>query len=193
MRTLGRLALRGLAALLPLTVTLYMIWWAGTGAETLLGGLLKRVLPHALYVPGLGVLLGLALLVAVGAIANAFVVRRVAALLEAVIARLPLLKTVYGSIKDVMSLFAGRHAKERLDKVVTVPVAGTDLALLGFLTRDSVPEVAPDRVAVYLPMSFQIGGFTVLLPRSRVTPVAMSVEDAMRFTITAGMSSAGRP
>jgi uncharacterized membrane protein len=189
MRTLGRLALRGLAAVLPLTITLYLLWWAGTGAEALLGGLLKRVLPHTLYVPGLGVLLGLAVLVAAGALANAFVVRRVASRLEALIARLPLLKTVYGSIKDVMSLFSGRDAKERLDKVVTVPLAGSDVALLGFLTRDSVPEVAPDRVAVYLPMSYQIGGFTVLLPRARVTPVAMSVEDAMRFTITAGMSS----
>jgi len=191
MKRLGRFALQGLAALLPITLTVYVVWWAGTGAETWLGGLLKRLLPRAFYVPGLGLLLGVALLVAVGVLMNALVVRRVVAAAERLIARLPLLKTVYGSLKDLMTLFSGRGAKERLDAVVTVPVGGTDASLLGFLTRDSVPEIGPDRVAVYLPMSYQIGGFTVLLPRSRVTPVRMSVEDALRFTITAGMPSEG--
>jgi uncharacterized membrane protein len=49
---------------------------------------------------------------------------------------------------------------------------------------------ASDTVGVYLPMSYQIGGYTVFLPRSAIEPIDMSVEDAMRFTLTAGMSSA---
>jgi uncharacterized membrane protein len=65
--------------------------------------------------------------------------------------------------------------------------------VLGFVTREDFGTMpvglgGPDVVAVYLPMSYQIGGYTVLLPRRLVEPVDMSVEDALRFTVTAGMS-----
>ena len=50
---------------------------------------------------------------------------------------------------------------------------------------------AKETVAVYFPMSYQIGGYTLFLPRERLTPVKMSMEDAMRFVVTAGMSKSG--
>jgi uncharacterized membrane protein len=64
--------------------------------------------------------------------------------------------------------------------------------LMGFLTRgewDDVPEGIgdDDRVAVFLPMSYQLGGFTTIVPRSAVTPIDMSIEDAMTFCLTAGV------
>jgi uncharacterized membrane protein len=78
-------------------------------------------------------------------------------------------------------------------QVVAVTLPG-GMRLLGFLTRadfDDVPGVAGEgEVAVYLPMSYQVGGFTVLLPRSAVTPVPMSREEAMKFILTAGLKSA---
>jgi uncharacterized membrane protein len=62
---------------------------------------------------------------------------------------------------------------------------------LGFLTREDfadLPGFDPDRVAVYLPMSYQLGGFTVIVPRSRIREVPMKAEDALRFCVTAGVS-----
>jgi uncharacterized membrane protein len=68
--------------------------------------------------------------------------------------------------------------------------------LLGFVTRQDLSRLplgmeGRDTIAVYLPMSYQIGGYTLLLPRTMVEPVQMSMEDALRFTITAGMSQQG--
>ena len=76
--------------------------------------------------------------------------------------------------------------------MVSVQLPGIDMRLLGFLTRSDFSDMAKgvgneDEMAVYLPMSYQVGGYTVLIPRKRVTPVPMSREEAMRFVLTAGL------
>ena len=75
-------------------------------------------------------------------------------------------------------------------KVVLVKLP-EGLEQIGFLTRDAFdehPEIGADKVAVYLPMSYQLGGFTVLVPADQVREVSMTVEEALRFCVTAGVS-----
>jgi uncharacterized membrane protein len=72
------------------------------------------------------------------------------------------------------------------------------MRLLGFVTRDELPELEAqaggiDLVAVYLPMSYGIGGYTVYLPKDQCEPLDMPVETAMRMALTAGMSSGPPP
>ena len=105
--------------------------------------------------------------------------------------RIPLVKTIYGGIRDLMGFFQGRSKESGPGNVVVVNVSG--MKLLGFVTREdfrSLPSGIGEEgdVGVYLPMSYQIGGFTIFVPRSTLTAVDMSVEDAMRFTMTAGMA-----
>ena len=83
-------------------------------------------------------------------------------------------------------------------QVVTVTFPGTDWKLLGFVTRDEFTDLPPgigtsSEIAVYLPMSYQVGGYTVVLPRQAVKPIDMSREDAMKFILTAGLKTAGDP
>jgi uncharacterized membrane protein len=196
MKTVGKLMFKGLVAVLPIALTLYIMWWLGSGVEALLGGLLRRVLPERLYVPGLGLVLGAGLLIAMGSVMNAVVARRLTAALDGLMSRVPLVKTVYGSVRDLLSLFS-KTAKERVDQVVLVRLTDS-LRLLGLVTRAAVPElgVGEDKkdplVAVYVPMSYGIGGYTVLAPRSALTPVGMKVEHALRFAITGGGTSGSR-
>ena len=70
----------------------------------------------------------------------------------------------------------------------------SDFRLIGFVTRDDLSTLpgglgSKDEIAVYLPMSYQIGGYTVLIPRQNVEPINISMEDAFRFTVTAGVSA----
>ena len=72
-------------------------------------------------------------------------------------------------------------------------LGSTPKRLIGFITRDEFGELPPgirddDTLAVYFPMSYQIGGFTMMVPRLAVQPIDMSIEQAMRFVVTAGMS-----
>jgi uncharacterized membrane protein len=184
--------LKGLAAVLPMAITLYIFYWLGTTFENLLGGLVKLFVPKQWYVPGAGVALGLFLIFAVGILFHMYVIRRFWQFWESWFNRLPLVKSIYGGVKDVMDFVSGSGA-DQAKKVVMVKFGEGDRRVMGMVTReafDDVPDVVgtDGMIAVYLPMSYQIGGFTLMLPREQVEEVDMSVEDAMRFAFTAGMT-----
>lgn len=100
---------------------------------------------------------------------------------------------MYGSIRDLMSFFDTSKKKE-FDKVVMVTVAGSNARLMGLVTREDFSKLpagidSSETVAVYLPMSYQMGGYTIFVSKADVKPVDMSIEEAMRFVLTAGVSS----
>jgi uncharacterized membrane protein len=194
--TLRRLAstfLAGLLALLPIVVTAAVLMWLIGTAESLLGGLLGVVLPAPLRLPGMGLILALLLIFLVGLSLQGIVMRQLLAWLEAALNRIPLVKTVYGAVRDLTSLMSG-ESNRRFNQVVMVQLPDLPIRLVGFVTVDDLRktdlpvEEAADEVAVYLPMSYQIGGYTLMLPRRLLTPLDMRFEDAMRFVITAGVS-----
>jgi uncharacterized membrane protein len=190
MKRLSKIFLTGLVTILPAALTLYILYWLGSAAETRLGGLIKLVVPEEYYWTGMGMIAGLALVLSVGVLMNAYLVRALVEIGERWLAKVPLVKTLYGSIRDLMKFVSGSK-ENQLGQVVTVKIGEPDLWVLGFLTNEHVStldaSLRDDFVAVYLPLSYQIGGHTVLVPRANVRPSSMSAKDAMRFAITAGM------
>ena len=75
MTTLTQIFLRGLAAILPVALTLYLIYWLATSSERFLGGLIQLVLPPHIYIPGMGLLAGVALTFAAGLLVQAWLIR----------------------------------------------------------------------------------------------------------------------
>ncbi len=194
MKTLTSLLVKGLSAILPVSIVLFFIYWIGFTAEHALGILLKAVLPESIYLPGMGLLAGLVLAIGVGLLLNIWLFQRIVDMVEGWLARVPLVKTVLGGIKDLMAFLAKGNKKNAGKKFVVRVELGNDIRMLGIMTRQDLDVKGTEafgegRCAVYLPMSYQMGGYTLYLPRSRLTPIDMSVEDAIRFAITAGMSS----
>ncbi|MBI4204427.1 MAG: DUF502 domain-containing protein [Betaproteobacteria bacterium] len=194
-KQISRIFLRGLVVVLPIAITLALIYWLAVSAENLLGGIVRLLIPDKYYSTGLGVLLGIGLVFAAGLTVNVWFTRELLGRAEAVMERIPIVKSVYGGIRDLARFFSDGRSKQGFHKVVMVTLTD-EIRLIGFLTRENFTDLPPqlaasdDTVAVYLPMSYQIGGYTVYVPRSRVEPIDMTNEDAMRFTLTAGMSSA---
>ncbi|MFY9340865.1 MAG: DUF502 domain-containing protein [Planctomycetota bacterium] len=189
MRFLATIFLRGLAAILPLALTGYLAYAAVVAGESLLRSVVLLFLPPERYWPGMGFLLSIALVLAIGLLMYSFVVRRVYRVLTALLERIPVVKSIYGMLADVVRLFASGEERPFRKVVLVSPQPGCEL--IGFLTKDDfsdVPDVGAGKVAVYLPMSYQLGGFTVVLPKERVREIAMSVEDALRFCVTAGVA-----
>jgi uncharacterized membrane protein len=191
MKLVIRMFLTGLAAVLPVMVTLYVLYWLGSTAEAFLGGGLKMLIPDTLYWPGMGVAAGLVLVFVIGALMRAWLFRKVFRWGERLVERIPLVKALYGAVRDLMSFFSGSDTKA-MRRAVMVTVGDTPVRLIGFITREDFGDLpvgigGDDTVAVYLPMSYQIGGFTTMVPRSAIQPVDMSIEQAMRFAVTAGM------
>lgn len=190
MKTIGRILLKGLLTILPIGLTLYFVYWLGVTAETLLSGPLKWVLPQGFYRPGMGLVAGFIVMFAVGLLVNAYVVRRVLAFGESLVLRIPVVKTVYAALRDLTGLMRGGGSSE-LERVVLVRFGSA--RLIGFVTQEdaTIPGVGSDAtlVAVYLPMSYQIGGYTLYLPRDRIEPTDLSVETAMRIVLTGGLQN----
>ena len=140
----------------------------------------------------MGVVAGFIAMFAAGILTTSYVVKAFLHMGEDIVERIPLVKTVYSAIKDVIHLISGDE-KRQFGEVVLVRWGDPQTRVLGFVTRDSVADIRgiegdSELIAVYLPMSYQIGGFTVFVARSDVEPIDMSAEDALRFAVTAGMS-----
>ena len=189
---LKRTFLRGLSVILPLIFTIYVLYWLASLAEESLGVLIAALLPQALYVSGMGVLAGFLCVLVVGLVMNLWLAKLFLRWVEGALKRVPLVKTLYGSVRDLMTFAVGSGSKPAMKQVVTVALCGGDVKLLGFVTRDDLSDLphglgGEEVIAVYLPMSYQIGGFTMMVPKSATQSVDMNFEDAMRFAITAGV------
>lgn len=195
MKRVGTILFQGLVALLPAILTLYILFWLVSSAETVLGGMLKLLLPSGWYIPGMGLLAGLVVTFLFGLALNAFLVRRLLDLGERLADHIPLVKTLYGSLKDFIGFFA-KQRDSQFNQVVTMDLefGGKPMRMIGFVTRSdfsSLPAGIGEEgeIAVYLPLSYQIGGYTVIVPRSSVKPVNMSTHRAMGFVVTGGMTT----
>jgi uncharacterized membrane protein len=192
MNTLGKLLLKGLAVVIPAALTLAILWWLAKGSEQLLGGLLEKYLPTGWYIPGMGLLSAVAITILIGLLTHVILFQRLFAVGDAILNRLPLVKSIYSAIKDFMD-YLSPDSKEAMRKVVLVKLPGQQFELIGFVTRedfDTLPFklTVDDPVAVYLPFSYQIGGYTLFLPRAGLTPVDMSFEQAMKLVLTGAVS-----
>ena len=188
-KSISKILITGFITLLPVVLTIYLLYWLAVSSEQVMGNALKLILPDSAYFPGLGMIAGLFLVFIVGLMMNAYMVRKVFALGEQVLYHLPLIKTVYRAFRDFFDFFSPK--KEQFGQVVAVTVQGMEL--VGFVTQENperLPESFRDRdsVLVYLPMSYMVGGYTVLVPRSELRPLKMSMEEAMRFILTAGIT-----
>lgn len=191
MKKLGTLMLTGLLAILPLGLTIYVVYWFGVTTESLLSDLLRFVLPEALYWPGMGLIAGILVLFLLGLLVNAYLVRRLLQWGEEQLLRVPVVKTVYAAIRDLTGLMKVGGSNTELQRVVMVELGGA--RLLGFVTQENAQlagiTASDSLVAVYLPMSYQIGGYTVYVPRERIEPTELSVEAAMRIVLTGGLQT----
>lgn len=185
--------MRGLVVVLPIALTLWLLWWLGTSVEALLHRAIVLVVPEHLYRPGMGIVAAVALLIAAGVLVNAFIVRRLLAAWESLMERIPIVKSIYGAVRDFAEFLPASGERRELRRVVMARLG--DARLIGFVTRDDAGELGlgpgvEGSAAVYFPMSYQIGGYTLLLPRDRLEPLDLPVETAMRLVLTGGMSGA---
>ncbi|MBB5020803.1 DUF502 domain-containing protein [Desulfurispira natronophila] len=181
---------KGLGLVLPLALTLYLIFWLVTTIESFIGGILRYFLPDLLYFPGLGILASVGVLLFIGWTVNLYLFRIIIEYSESLLQRIPLVKTAITGLKDLMTFVSKANSKKEFGSVVTVDVQG--MKLIGFITDQkggqTIGSDNPDEVAVYIPLSYQIGGFTVYVDHSRLKNLDIGVEEAMRIVVTANMT-----
>lgn len=181
----------GLVAILPVILTFYFLYWMAITTESMLGNLIRLVLPEDYYWPGMGLVVGLLGVFFLGLLMHVYVIRKLFIKGEQLFYHMPLIKSLYRAIRDFFDYFSPTQKKEFAQ---VVAVSFNNMKLIGLVTQTEsarLPEGFREEgsILVYLPLSYMIGGYAVLIPKSAVEPLDMSVEEAMRFTLTAGVAS----
>lgn len=192
MRRLWNTFLKGLAAILPVGLTIYVVFWLATTAESILSGPLRTWLPSGRYWPGLGLLAAFVIVLLIGVLVDAYIVRRLFRLGESVLARIPIVKSIFGALKDFSRFLPAGGKGRDLKRVVLWRINGAQL--IGFVTEEHVSprlfrDSAAELVAVYFPMSYQIGGYTLYLHKQELRETDLSVEEAMRLVLIGGVTA----
>lgn len=172
--------LRGLVVLAPLVITLWITYEVFRRVDGLLG----------LSIPGLGFVLTIAGITLFGFLASNLITRGWLAAVEGVFTRLPFVRLLYSSTRDLLDAFVGE--KRRFDKPVAVTLtADGSIRVLGFVTRQSLDHLGlPGQVAVYLPQSYNFAGNLIVVPAEQVEPLAAESAEVMAFIVSGGVSGA---
>lgn len=180
---------QGLLVLVPLGITVWLLINVFTRLDK---PITDWFLTKTGYnIPGLGILLITSGIIAIGYLAQNFVTKGLISLVDQVFTRLPLVKLVYNSLKDMMDAFFGE--KKRFDRPVWVTVIpDSDVRVAGFMTRETVgPFGLPDHVAIYVPQSYNFAAQVLIVPKSQVTPIDADSADVMTFIVSGGVSGQG--
>jgi uncharacterized membrane protein len=179
MKRLSQYFLQGLLFLVPLVVTISVIYWVFVKIDGFLN----------LPVPGLGFIVTLVFITLVGFGASNFLTRNIVHLVDKIFARLPLVKMIYTAIKDLVNAFVGD--KKSFNRPVQVVIdRESNLRVIGFATRDSLDSIGiQDSVAVYLPQSYNFAGNLIIVDREQVIPMSADPGEIMKLIVSGGVSS----
>ncbi|NND64656.1 MAG: DUF502 domain-containing protein [Gammaproteobacteria bacterium] len=197
MKNIKNIFIRGLLIVLPVVITAAVLIWLVKTLELFVAPIIQWLIPGDFYLPGLGLVVGLAFIFSLGIFVEALVFRYFWRGIEALIQRTPLVRDVYSAIKDLILFVSGK--KDMGDgSVVMIDFGDPPIRLMGLVTNSDLAFLNKDQdvsnrngeklVAVYLPMSYQVGGFTVYVPKSKLINVDLTTEKALRYTVTACMS-----
>ncbi|AHE67933.1 DUF502 domain-containing protein [Legionella oakridgensis] len=183
---------KGLFTLLPLYLTLYFLWWLLESIEATFSQFLKAML-GSYYVPGMGLLTALLIVFAIGLLLQIYITQHLNHALNKFIGKLPILGELYISLQSIIK-YLTTPTKPARQEVVMVHFENLNLNMLGIVTRTNF-EASPagigdeSLISVYIPMSYQIGGFTIYVPKTSVTPVDLTAKEALKWAFMAGIES----
>ncbi len=178
MKRIIRYFLEGLLFVIPLAATVFVLYKVFVTVDSLLG----------LKIPGVGFALTIVIITVIGFLASNVLTRGLLSLIDKLFERMPFIKLIYTSIKDLIGAFVGE--KKSFDKPVLVKLSAEGEAkAIGFITRESLDAYGlQDHVAVYFPQSYNFAGNLLIFPSSQVQPLDVDSADAMAFLVSGGVS-----
>jgi uncharacterized membrane protein len=180
---------KGILTIVPIILVIYVIYKTFMFLDSLLGNVLRPYLQER-YIPGIGLLTTLVLITFLGWLSTRFIIGSIIRLIDKLLEKIPFVKTIYSVIKDTVHSFLGE--KKSFSKVALVTLPGTNMKSLGFITTENLEsfyQPLAEHVAVYIPQTFQVAGFTFLIPKQEIEIIDVKPEDAMKFILSGGMTS----
>jgi uncharacterized membrane protein len=171
--------LQGLIYIVPITVTLYVVVWTFQKID--------GILPFQF--PGLGLIIIISLITIIGLLGSAVITSPINAFFQKLLKRAPLLKTIYSSVKDLMSTFVGN--KKGFSEPVLVKIyENSTIERIGFITNEDVESlnIAKGKILVYMPHSYAISGQLFVVEKKNVYPIDKSSAEIMKLIVSGGVT-----
>jgi len=177
MRRILAYFVRGLVVVTPLAFTAYVIYLVLGTVDGWLG----------IPIPGVGLVVTVALITLAGFLASTVVTRGLISLVDETLNRLPFVRLLYNSTRDLLNAFVG--SQKRFDRPVLVSLAD-NVSIFGFITQETLVGLpgAEGQVAVYCPQSYNFAGQLVIVPAHRVQPVPAQSADVLAFIVSGGVT-----
>lgn len=190
--------LTGLVVVGPVTITLYISWYVINLIDAWVKPYIPRIYNPDTYlpfpVPGAGLLFAIVALTVIGALAANLIGRSLISTGELMLDRMPIVRSVYKALKQIFeSVVTASGPEQPFQKVGVMEFPSPGIFAIVFVTGQASKEIASvapddDLVAVFMPTHLvPPSGFTVFVPRRKVSIVDMSVEDAAKIILSAGM------
>ena len=191
-----RYFLTGLLVITPIWGTFLVLKTLFVAVDGILGNMLADIVTEDYYVPGLGILMLLALILLAGTLATNFLGGRLVKRWEEFLERVPVVRGIYATLKSMMDILSFEQ-REKYNKVVMIQFPKDGNYVLAFVTgetRDEVQELTTETlIHVYVPTSPNpTSGYFLLVPEREVESVDMSVEEAMKLIVSGGLYSSGK-
>jgi uncharacterized membrane protein len=188
-RRLLQYFLQGILVLAPVSITVYIIYHVFVWLDTLVPIYINLSGDPAepFYLPGIGFLLVLAFVLAVGYVSSFFVVGRILSVFDHWLEKTPGVKIIYSFVKDFSEAFAGK--KRKFQKTVLVSIYQEDVFQIGFVTNEDLAHFGlQEYVTVYIPNSYGVMGTLFMVKPGRVKILDdVSAPDALKFAISGGV------
>ena len=196
--SVAQLFFQGVVVLAPIGVTIWVIVSLFNWVDNFLPNLLNFIFPLQFAevngqipkVTGLGFVVAITLVLAVGWLSSLFFVERLMSIFDKILEKTPGVKIIYSSVKDFLEAFAGN--KKKFDKPVLVCIDAEDIWRIGFITQENCEHLGlKDHVTVYVPHSYAISGISFILPLSKTKklPKHINASEAMKYVISGGVTT----
>lgn len=187
-RKINSIFLKGLLTLLPIALTVSLLIWVVRSLESTFGNALTILIPSQFYVPGLGLALAVVAILFTGVLVENFLSGSFLKRIEVLLKRAPVFRTIYSPLKDLTDLFSRTQGGDHSQQVVFVQTA-PGIESMGLVMRDNFDDlprgaVPPGKLAVFIPLSYGFGGFTLLVDRESVRDAGVTAERALQLAIT---------
>jgi uncharacterized membrane protein len=171
--------LQGLLYIVPISVTLYVVYWTFQKID--------GILPFQF--PGLGLIVIIALITFIGFAGSVIIASPINSFFQRLLRKAPFLKTIYSSMKDLMSTFVGK--KKGFNQAVLIKLyENSTIERLGFITNENLSSlgIKGGKILVYLPHSYAFSGQLFVVEKSYITPIDKPSSEIMKLIVSGGVT-----
>jgi len=171
--------LQGLLYIVPISVTLYVVYWVFTKID--------GILPFQF--PGLGLIVIIALITFIGFAGSTIITSPINSFFQRLLKKAPLLQTIYSSMKDLMRTFVGK--KKGFNQAVLIKLyENSTIERIGFITNENLSSlgIKGGKILVYLPHSYAFSGQLFVVEKSYITPIEKPSSEIMKLIVSGGVT-----